>query len=221
MKRMGDLFALFESNAADTTQAAFERMANLLEAVRCLRVEQAKSCPPSFNLLSMAGLSADERQHSSILAWLLDETESHGNGSMFLQGFAKLCGLNFESEPSGYMVRREFSGSEAIADVVVFRQGDFVIYIENKVRAPLGKDQLGRERRDLRRFAKSLQVPKDRVVAVFLTLNGNPAADGSSNGWHHCSYPMLGKMLHSFPETKVDGKLKLFVQDWLELLKNL
>ncbi len=212
---------LFAASSADYRQTVEGRIAKLLGETRQLRLDLVKSSPPDFNMLSISGLVSDERQHSAIFAWLLDEAGSHGQGTLFLTAFAKLCGLSFLSEPTGYTVRSEFAGAEAIADIVVFLAGDFVIYVENKILAPLGQDQLGREERDLHRFSKSLRVPEHREIAVFLTLDGKPVAGVSSDVWRSLSHHNLGEMIRSLPPERLPAKLKLFLSDWLSLLQTL
>jgi len=84
--------------------------------------------PAVFNSLSVLRVGADEVVHSGVLAWLLDGAGGHGQGPMFLNLLAETLHLSISLAPEDrYIVRREFSGPEAVVDVCVCRPHDFVI----------------------------------------------------------------------------------------------
>jgi len=103
-----------------------------------------------FNALWLFGIDRDEVKQSSFLAWLLNADASHGQGDVFLRAIIDACGLDIPlADTRRYRVETEFTGAESRIDVVVYRVGSFVIYLENKVDAPEQPDQVDREFRDM------------------------------------------------------------------------
>ena len=126
-----------------------------------------------FNLFSLLGIQTDEVRHSALLAWLLDPESGHGQGTLFMRLFTELCSVDLpDTAFHRYTVRTEFAGEESIIDVMVSAHAEFIIYVENKVLAAEGPDQVDREFRDLRRLGAALSVPRRHQYAVFLTPDG-------------------------------------------------
>ena len=170
-----------------------------------------------FNVFALLGVDTDEIKHSSFLAWLLDARAGHGQGDIFLKAFARACGLPIVlAAPHRYRVRTEFSGSESIVDILVCRRGDFLVYLENKVFAPEGPDQVDREFRDMCRLASSLRVPEGRRFAIFLTPDGRRPLSGDPTRWKAVSYGQIAQQFAGIlPDIRSD-KLRLVVRDWIE-----
>jgi hypothetical protein len=170
-----------------------------------------------FNLFSLFKVETDEVRHSRFLAWLLDAGSGHGQGDLFLQAFAEACRLNIPPDALGrYHVRTEFSGAEAIIDILVCKAGTFLIYLENKVLASEGYDQLNRELRDMRRLGRSLQVPKARQFGIFLTPDGRNPVSGDAVHWQAISYSQLGRAFEKVLPAIANAKVRDVVQDWIE-----
>ena len=170
-----------------------------------------------FNLFSLFKVETDEVRHSRFLAWLLDAGAGHGQGDLFLQAFAEACRLKILPDALGrYQVRTEFSGAEAIIDILVCKAGAFLIYLENKVLASEGYDQLNRELRDMRRLGRSLQVPKARQFAIFLTPDGRDPVSGDAMHWQAISYSQLARAFEKVLPAIADAKVCDVVQDWIE-----
>ena len=139
------------------------------------RVAQ-KRVADELDLLHALGVDEElkkERHHSQILAWLMDPSESHAQGSLFLRIFLEKVGLPKEYADAEYEVRREQQGEESRIDIVVASRErakrGFVIYIENKVAAGLGHKQIEREAADLRSEARDKMVPRERMHGILLT----------------------------------------------------
>jgi hypothetical protein len=218
MERMGKLLAIFDTTLIARRGIAADRMEQFLTYYGQFRLDRARSSSPSFNAVEQSGLYANERQHSAILAWLLDEAGSHGQGSAFLRAFADLCKLPLESDLTDYTVRTEFPGFKSIADIVIFRKGDFLICIENKVFSGEGKEQLVRQESDMRRWAGALQIPESRCCHIFLTRHGGAPVTGDIKKWCPVSYARLAERLESAADQISDAKLRFFVQDWSAVL---
>jgi hypothetical protein len=172
-----------------------------------------------FNLFELLGIGGDELRHSKVLAWLLDAESGHGQGTVFLQAFIKLCDLDIAEESIGqYIVRTEFSGLESIIDVMVYQRGNFLIYLENKVFAREGSDQLAREFRDMQRFGASLNIPKDRQFAIFLTPRGRFPISGDPGSWRVVSYAELAAAFGELLPEIASDKVKIFLRDWIDTI---
>jgi hypothetical protein len=172
-----------------------------------------------FNVFSLLGVRTDEVRHSGVLAWLLDTESGHGQGDAFMRAFADLCCLDVPPKAfDRYRVRTEFVGTESIIDMTVFRRGEFLIYVENKVFAGEGIHQIDREFRDMRRLGIALEIPKERQFAVFLTPDGRPPLSGDATRWRTVSYGEIaaafGNLLPGITSTKV----KIFLKDWIDTI---
>jgi hypothetical protein len=190
LERMDDLISDFASRRAATRIRRLEAVDRLLSDFVDHRKRRRFKGAGSFNVLSLFRVEEAEQIHSGFLAWLLDADEAHGCGPLFMETLARLCGLPVDLR-AGYYVRTEFSFHESIVDIMVARPGDFLMYIENKVWSPEGRDQLAREHRDMRRVGDSQHVPPDRQVGVFLTPAGLPPSTAGGTAWHTLSYADL------------------------------
>ena len=139
------------------------------------REAQRKSAD-ELDLLHALGVVEElkkEKHHSQMLAWLMDPSETHAQGSLFFRIFLEHVGLPKEYAGAEYEVRREQQGEESRMDIVVASRErakrGFVIHIENKVRAGLGYKQIEREAKDLLGEAKTKDIPRERMHGFLLT----------------------------------------------------
>jgi hypothetical protein len=221
LDRMSALIARFKSAAKTRRTTALGRMDQFLKSWSQFQIERTTSGPPRFNVVEQSGLDADERQHSAILAWLLDGRGNHSMGNLFLNCFAQLLGVSLTAKAGSYSVRSEFPGLESIADVVIFRQGEVLIYIENKTFAQEGGQQLNRQERDLHRLGIGLSIPENQRCAVFLTPQGRKPVTGNPKTWRILSYLDLADGMERAASSVADPRLRCFVQDWTALLRKL
>src|SRR5690242_5538597 len=66
----------------DHSQALLDRF-----LVRNSDLEQLNARLSAFNLLQVLRIEKAEIRHSNVLAWLLDPSETHGLGTLFLKRF--------------------------------------------------------------------------------------------------------------------------------------
>jgi len=189
------------------------RMQHLLKAVSDLAVSTVR-----FNTLSVCRVRHDEVKHSAILAWFLDASSGHGQGALFLQAFMDCCGIQVAA-PTSYRVKTEFSGPEAIIDVMVSRRREFLLYIENKVFASERPDQVDREFRDMRLLGRSLCIPEEQQFAVFLTPSGKLPKSGDAARWLSVSYFDLAATFTRAASQITAPKVRDFVDDWAEAVQ--
>lgn len=217
---MTTIIGLFEGLQASRHTSLRTQVRELLMAFPTLARERKPRFFPNFNILQLCGLGPDEVQHSSILAWLLDEKASHAHGGMFFNAFASIIGLKLDGEAEGYSVYAEFAGFESITDIVIYKQSDFYVSIENKINAGEGSDQLNREYRDREAYADSLNIPTDRRIAVFLTPDGRQPITGHPKNWVRLSYPQIASAFNSVPYSETSQKLRFLVEDWTASINN-
>lgn len=217
LDRMAGLISLFSGRRTASRARRLAAMGTLLSQVNDVRLRRIAERPGSFNTLSLLRVEDAEEVHSGFLAWLLDATESHGCGTLFGETFVRLIGLAVDLQDR-YRVRTEFAGLESIIDVLVAREHDFLIYVENKVWSTEGIDQLAREYRDMSRLGGSLRVPDDRRVAVFLTPSGLSPTTAAGTPWRTLSYRGLAEAFAPLlPDVKII-KTRLFIEDWLSII---
>ncbi len=105
-------------------------------------------------------------------------------------------------------------------DIVVCRVREFIIYIENKVWAVEGGDQLGREYRDMTWLAESFGIPDGRQFAVFLTPSGRSPTTAGSTRWRSLGYQELARDFAAVVRHMGDQKSRLLAEDWLHTIRS-
>ena len=129
-----------------------------------------------------------------------------------------LCGLEIPAEVlERYEVRREFWVAESRVDVVVYRRGEFVIYLENKVYAGEGPAQVEREFGDMNRWGEALRVPEGRRFGIFLTPEGREPRSGDARAWRVVSYEEVARRFEGLVEEVKTEKGRLLLRDWIEV----
>jgi hypothetical protein len=193
-------------------------MSDFITTFSEIRVRNRRTMKPRFSVFDVLQVGADEVRHSSILAWLCDADSYHGLGNVFFKELLDTCSVDIPSSVlADYDVRTEFRGNESIIDVMISKAGEFIIYLENKIFAEEGVDQLNREYRDMRYFGDILRVPEGRQYAIFLTRNRLvKLRTGDPKQWSRISYPDLSVAVQKTAEGTSDLKLKGFLEDLAE-----
>lgn len=151
-------------------------LAGFLEALRscCARWRQTDRIS---NIWAIAGLKRNEVRTTAALAWWLDPTGEHGFGNAILRevlaalGNCRLSGLSVDAP---YRVRTEYCAFGEAADRVdiAIDGPDFLLFIEVKIDAPEGPNQLDRYVRKAREFAQAIGKP---IVAVLYLNDATPS----------------------------------------------
>lgn len=123
-------------------------------------VERRRQSGADINVWQVAGLGHDEVRVSSVLAWFLSPTATHGAGGKFANAFWSAAGgpsLGFDLSS----LRRVAVEVCPLADnsdrVDLALEGDeFLVFIEVKIRAGLQPDQLSRYEVAARRLGSGL-----------------------------------------------------------------
>mgnify|MGYP002721729674 CR=1 FL=1 len=128
--------------------------ARLLQVLSALRepLRQAPPLRPPLNVWSVAGLKRDELRNAAVLAWFLDPHGSHGFGAAVLEAFLKEVARITPNWPDLGLDLLRVSvqteewplGSETDRVDIAIDGPDFTIFIEVKIDAPEGPEQLRR-----------------------------------------------------------------------------
>ena len=139
-----------------------------------LALEESRKRGEQFNMFWACGVNHYENTHSAIIAELLNPQGSHGQGTLFLSSFLKICCSNdFKFSPQGVQVCTEYPIDDGRLDIFVKNKKEQVIIIENKIYAPDQHEQLKR----YEGFAKKNHVGKYELL--YLTLYGSEASENS------------------------------------------
>lgn len=126
---------------------SLERLRSGLTALAPLQ-DAAKRTAADLNIWAVAGIGSDELRTSSVLAWLLNPTGSHGASDTFARVlWSAVDGQRLGFDVSG--LRRSATEVCPLADAadrvdVVLEGDDFVLFIEVKIHAGLQPRQLER-----------------------------------------------------------------------------
>ena len=150
------------------------RLQMLLEDFRPLLAEaktQQQQTSEHFNVFEALHVDGYEAYHSRFIAYLLDPTERHDQGDVFLTSFLQGLGLDFNpASTQGAGARTEFSlGPSGRIDIYIRLANGQIILIENKVGAQEGEDQISRYQNWLQRQYAPPGFPHG---VVFLTPDG-------------------------------------------------
>lgn len=174
-----------EPTAAEAI-AALERF--VVENDELLQLEEQIG---RFNIFDALGIARAEIRHSNFLAWLLDPSESHGQGPLFLRAIlmdllkttrehgytAPISPIQLDAaELRGVEIRREWNNIDLL---IKCDEPCFVIAIENKVDSGPGNpfDNYEAAVRD--------SFPEHPSVFVYLTPVGDELDE---DNWTHYSY---------------------------------
>jgi hypothetical protein len=172
-----------------------------------------------INLIYLCKLGDDEVRHTAILAWLLNNRENHGMGNRFFKALLDLCKKTVVDAEGSYRVITEFAKQESVIDILVYQRKGFAVYVEHKVTAAEGPEQLNREYRDLQRLGNEQEIHPDLRIAIFLTPEGRPPASGDSSLWVHISHCLLAAAFEPVIESMPTGKARWFIEDWVNTIK--
>lgn len=173
-----------------------------------------------LNLFSLFNLAKSEASHRQFLAWLLDPSGSHAQGSLFAKTLISCCDV--ELPPTaierGYRVVKEGSSYEFTPGMTLYRSGQFLIVIEANLFGREDARQLERQFLEMRRFGFAQKIPNSRQFALFLTPQTRGDRPSDPRNWHFLSY---GDLARAFSEilSEIDRvKVKLLLIDWIEIV---
>lgn len=176
-----------------------------------------------FNIFDALGIARIEIRHSNFLAWLLDPSESHGQGALFLK--AILMDLLAQTPPElrpfspvqldgaelrGVDIRREWRNIDIL---IICKEPKFVIAIENKIGSGEHGMQLSRYETVLKEAFGN--VPKQ---FVYLTIDGD---EPSEEKWVPYTYGDIHRILTRVRKTNataIGEDVLAFLDHYLRLI---
>jgi len=171
----------------------------------------------NFNPLNLFNVAFDENTHSNILAWLFDPYETHSQGDLFFKAFLDYFNYNVIYPNFDYQVKREFSGSEAAIDILVYGK-EFIFYIENKTLSSEGIDQTNREYRDMMRLANALNIDLCNAFPIYLSPYGQTPL---SKKFRPIKYMELSHAFEMVLNHVASDYVRSFLNSWLSIAKNI
>ncbi len=165
------------------------KISNVLPQVRLLKNkydELAAVTGEDFNIFSILRIKRREViTHTPMLAELLNPHGSHHQRATFLKLFLEICikqkepgnkqqEIAFYHKPESFRVRSEERPGQAQFDILLEKEREACIVIENKIGAEDQDSQLNRLYQDARmRFSDS------QIKLIYLTLDGSPPEEKS------------------------------------------
>ena len=134
-------------------------------------IREARKNGLVLNVWQAAGLKTNEVRNSQVLKWLLDWRGDHGQGNKILVELLKLLPPRFCYEPKSYSIIAEccpLGNIENRVDIEIDAP-EFLLFVEVKINALEGKEQLKRYYREA--MLKTKNVKKDWGV-IYLTKTG-------------------------------------------------
>lgn len=198
-------------------------------------LERLEAKLSEFNLFRVLRVEQAEIRHSNVLAWLLDPSETHGLGPVFLRRFlstvllestvaASLTPARVELMPFGEVeVYRERHGIDVLVRCVGGRGPEAIrwcLLIENKIRAKESKHQLAKYR-----DAVAREFADHEIVAVYLTLDGDdPSDDGEEAGFVPMSHRQVLDIATAVIDqhtARIPNDARVFLSHYLDSLRRL
>lgn len=150
----------------------------------------------SFNIFEAVGITRQEIRHSYFLSFLLNPSESHYFGDLFLKKFLISSLLSFENPPFSAIsvdvanledveVKREYKN----IDILIYSSNEkIVVAIENKVDSSEHSNQLNRYKKII-----ESDFYDYRKLLIYLTKEGELASDYTN--WNSLSYEAIARCL--------------------------
>jgi len=173
------------------------------------------------NIFHALKIVQQEVRHSNFLAWLLNPSENHGLGELFLKRFLRTVLISskvktslIEIEELNYdviEVRREFLNIDILIEIE-----NLLIIVENKIRSKEHSNQLNRYFEDAKKH-----FGKEPVIAfVYLTIGGD---EPSNESYISISYDNIEKIISDILSVyydRLNPSILMYLKDYLHILKN-
>ena len=182
---------------------------------------------PEFNLFNVLGVWHLERQHSEVIAWLLDPSCSHGLYDAFLRLFLTEARVQARARgietPFLYRklrdteVEREKHGIDIL---LVNRTSKFVCLIENKMFSEEHSNQLARY---LKQVQRNQEFKGFTPIPVFLTREGNkPQKLSDQRRYLTFSYSQIVRLIDKVRLThasNMNSEIQMFLTQYVDAVR--
>lgn len=197
--------------------------------VNCPELEELETLLGGFNLFQVLKFEHGEIRHSNVLSWILNPSESHGFGSLFLKKW--LMRVVHESygeaeiplnavDIDGWQlqdveVRREWKNIDLLLILSFSNNEQWIVCIENKINAKQSKGQL-RKYRDKIEYA--FKNAKHRIYLLLSKNNEKPDDDA----YISASYSQVNKALRECLAAQnhlIGEEPKFLLENYIRLLE--
>jgi hypothetical protein len=204
--------------------------------VRNAELEQLNARLSAFNLFQVLRIEKAELRHSNVLAWLLDPSETHGLGAIFLKRF--VTSILLEQDVPGVSLTPAQLELAPIAEVEVYRERHHIdilvrclcgrgpaatrwcLLVENKIGAKESDGQLATYR-----DAVAGEFPNEQIIPIFLTLDGDdPSEDGENAGFVPVAHAHILETVESVigqHRTRIPNDAQVFLEHYVDSLRRL
>jgi len=206
------------SQSISTELEALERF--VVENDELFQLEEAIG---RFNIFDALGIARVEIRHSNFLAWLLDPSESHGQGGLFLKAVlmdllryspvtqrplspVELDGI----ELRGVEIRREWHNIDLL---IICQDPQFLIIIENKIDSGEHSNQLGKYEAEIQ-----THFPGQSALFAFLTRSGIEASDDSWVGYSYADLHRVLVRVRTASANAIGDDVLTFLDHYLRLI---
>ncbi len=171
------------------------------------------------NVWQTAGLKNDEVRHSKVLKWILDCRGDHGQGNAILLHLLKELPLLEKYQPKRYFTTEEccpLGNQESRVDIEIDAD-EFLLFIEIKINAMEGRDQLQR----YIDIAQSKAKNRDWLI-VYLTRDGKlPEKYNAHKNLQGMSWIEISKILFKYVKNvDVNNRSAWLVKQFADHVKN-
>ena len=180
-------------------------------------IDEAVRSGEFLNVWTIAGLSRDELRNVSVLSWLFNCHETHGQRSAFLHAFLRRLKVpaifpNIDNldEYSTFVEKYPLGDKRTRVDIEIDADG-FLIFIEAKIDAPEGRDQIPRLVDLAAEKARAFNRPH---AVIFLCLERHAAA-ARRDGVTVATWNDVASSIYSWMQRNaVNGSLRSLVQQY-------
>lgn len=192
--------------------------ASLLAEKNKVAKEEARLRGEEYNVYRVCGVNHYETIHSSIIAEWLNPSGSHGQGSIFLEGFIKGTLPNYcvAFDISEASVVTEYVTPVGRIDILITDISGHAIILENKIYASDQDSQLKR----YNEFAQG-KYGDGNYRILYLTLDGKEASDQSCEGVEYTTVSYQSDILEWLDESARAVCDKPFLRESLLQYRNL
>lgn len=179
-----------------------------------------------FNILEITGMGTQEIKHSSLLAWILNNSEHNLEYEVFVEFLKKVYAENnliddelqnyiYLSKKQNLIIYRE----QENIDLLIEDHDNYKIFvIENKIFADERIE--GDDGGQLEKYEKNIKEKyseKYKIYYIFLTPNSTNA---TSDKWLRASYQMITDVItHILKTTELLTNTRLILESYVDLLK--
>ena len=174
------------------------------------------------NIFQILRITRNEIRHSNFLSWLLDPSQSHKLGDIFLKRFLREV---FSSDKFGEIDQVDVEGMDLTSveiqrewkniDVLI-KLDNVVVCVENKVLSKEHSNQLKRYKDIIEH-----QFPNHRQTFVYLTPEGD-SSESESETYEPISYEFIVNTLEriiSVYGESLNGQVKNYIKDYITIIK--